>query len=102
MKPALPVTSTFTRDYSESRGRAVLREQVLDVEDHAFGLAESPNCFDAHVPKLVVSDGDDDGVVVALWQSIDHTNSILIVCFRGVHPRIVHIDVRMVFLEFHH
>src|SRR5690606_33051923 len=98
--PAVPVTRTFI-DFPESETpvHGVAREDRLNVVDDGVRLAQLPDPDRTHIEKLLVTHGQDYGVVDAMLYRPDRSQTVFVLGIRCIDPWIVDIDVGVACLQ---
>ena len=74
----------------------VARQDVLEVVDHVFLLAEGTDGLGAHGLELLMRHTDDDGVVGVLHRRINGGEAVFVLGFGHVHPGVVHVGLDVV------
>jgi len=68
-------------------------QEVLDVVEHMVGLAECADFAAAHVRKLAVAHGDDDGVVAGGFRLRDGRDAVFVPGLVGVHAGVIDVHL---------
>src|SRR5690606_17394425 len=80
--------------------RLIGAEYIFQVIQHMFGLAQCTNAISTQRLELIMRHSQNHCIVSALLWLVCHADTVFARGFFGIYPRIVDINVHVVFVEY--
>lgn len=76
------------------------RQDIFNIENYNIRFTQVTDSLHAHFLELLMGNGDDNGIVKPLYQSLRQIEPEFLLCLLRVRPWIIDVNVCVVPLKF--